>query len=62
MKFEPWTTAYRWLGKRVERFLPEFEELHINLRRAGIAITFKAYVAFMFMTSIIALSQHSYSH
>lgn len=54
MKFEPWTTAYSWLGKRVERFLPEFEELHINLRRAGIAITFKAYVAFMFMISIIA--------
>jgi flagellar protein FlaJ len=54
MKFEPWTIAYSWLGKRIERFLPEFEELHTNLRRAGIAITFKAYVAFMFMISIIA--------
>jgi len=54
MKFEPWTTAYSWLGKRIERFLPEFEELHTNLRRAGIGITFKAYVAFMFLISIIA--------
>ncbi len=53
MKFEPWTIAYNWLGKRVERFLPEFEELHTNMRRAGIAISFKAYVAFMFMISII---------
>ena len=56
MKFEPWTTAYNLLGKRIERFLPEFEELHINLRRAGIGITFKAYVAFMFMISIIAFA------
>ena len=54
MKFEPWTTAYSWLGKRIERFLPEFEELHTNLRRAGIGITFKVYVAFMFLISIIA--------
>ena len=56
MKFEPWTTAYNLLGKRIERFLPEFEELHINLRRAGIGITFKAYVAFMFLISIIAFA------
>jgi len=56
MKFEPWTTAYNLLGKRIERFLPEFEELHINLRRAGIQITFKAYVAFMFLISIIAFA------
>jgi flagellar protein FlaJ len=56
VKFQPWTTAYNWLGKRIERFLPEFEELHTNLRKAGIGITFKAYVAFMFMTSIIAFA------
>jgi flagellar protein FlaJ len=56
VKFQPWTTAYIWLGKRIERFLPEFEELHTNLRKAGIGISFKAYVAFMFMISIIALA------
>jgi flagellar protein FlaJ len=56
VKFQPWTTAYVWLGKRIERFLPEFEELHTNLRKAGIAISFKAYVAFMFMVSIIAFA------
>ena len=54
MKFEPWTTAYTLLGEKIERFLPEFEELHINLRKAGIRISFKAYVAFMFMISILA--------
>jgi flagellar protein FlaJ len=54
MKFEPWTTAYNLLGKRIERFLPEFQELHTNLRKAGIEISFKAYVAFMFMISLIA--------
>jgi archaeal flagellar protein FlaJ len=53
-KFEPWTTAYSLLGKKVERFLPEFEDLHINLRRSGVPISFKAYVAFMFFISIIA--------
>ena len=54
MKFEPWTTAYTLLGEKIERFLPEFEELHINLRKAGIRISFKAYVAFMFLLSVIA--------
>ena len=53
-KFEPWTIAYRILGKKVERLLPEFEDLHINLRRSGIPISFKAYIAFMFFISIIA--------
>jgi flagellar protein FlaJ len=56
VKFQPWTIAYVWLGKRIERFLPEFEELHTNLRKAGIVISFKAYVAFMFMVSTIAFA------
>ena len=56
MRFEPWTTAYTLLGEKIERFLPEFEELHTNLRKAGIRISFKAYVALMFMTSIVAFA------
>lgn len=56
MRFEPWTTAYTLLGEKIERFLPEFEELHTNLRKAGIRISFKAYVAFMFMVSIVAFA------
>jgi len=56
MKFEPWTTAYNLLGKKIERFLPEFDELKNNLRKAGVPISFKAYVAFMFMISIIAFA------
>lgn len=54
MKFEPWTTAYHWFGNRIERFLPQFEDLHTSLRKGGITISFKAYVAFMFMVSIFA--------
>ena len=54
MKIELWTTAYHLLGEKIDRFLPEFEELHTNLRKAGIRITFKAYVAFMFLFSIVA--------
>ncbi len=56
MKFEPWTTAYNLLGKRIEGVLPHFEELHTNMRKAGITISFKAYVAFMFLISTIAFT------
>ncbi len=56
MKFEPWTTAYDLLGKKIDHFLPMFEELENTLRKAGVLISFKAYVAFMFMISIIAFA------
>ena len=56
MKFEPWTIAYDLLGKKIDRFLPEFEELQNTLRKAGVRISFKAYVAFMFMISIVAFA------
>lgn len=56
MKFEPWTIAYDLLGEKIERFLPDFEELHVNLRKAGIRISFKAYIAFMLLISIITFA------
>ncbi len=54
MKLEPWTTAYQKLGKKLEKIYPQFQELHIQLKKGGVLIAFKAYVAFMVLTSIIA--------
>ena len=54
MKFEPWTFAYSLLGKRIEKILPQFQELHIQLKKSGMRISFKAYVSFMILISAIA--------
>ena len=54
MKFEPWTFAYNLLGKRIERLFPQFQDLHAQLKKGGVRITYKAYVSFMIMISIIA--------
>lgn len=53
MKFEPWTFAYTLLGKRIERLFPQFQDLHVQLKKGGIRITYKAYVSFMVLISII---------
>ena len=55
MKFEPWVTAYNLLNKKLEKIYPKFQEIHIHLKKGGIPIAFKAYIAFMVLTSIIAL-------
>ena len=54
MKFEPWTYAYKLLGKRVQRLLPHFQDLHSQLKKGGVRIAFPAYVSFMILASIIA--------
>lgn len=54
MKIEPWTFAYKLLGRRVQRLLPHFKDLHIQLRKAGVRIAFSAYVSFMILVSIVA--------
>lgn len=55
MKFEPWTFAYNLLGKRIERLFPPFQDLHVQLKKGGVRITYKAYVSFMILISIITL-------
>ena len=55
MKFQPWVTAYNLLNKRLSKIYPKFQEIHIQLKKGGIAIAYKAYIAFMVLTSIIAL-------
>jgi flagellar protein FlaJ len=54
MKFEPWTLAYELLNKKLQKIYPRFQELHIQMKRGGVLIAFRAYVAFMILTSIIA--------
>ena len=56
MKFEPWITAYQLLNKKLEKVYPQFQELHIQLKKGGILIAFKAYIAYMMLTSIIAFA------
>jgi flagellar protein FlaJ len=56
MKFEPWTTAYDLLNKRIDRIYPTFTELHVKLKQSGILIAYKAYVAFMVLMSITAMA------
>jgi flagellar protein FlaJ len=54
MKFEPWTFAYKLLEKRVQRFLPHFQDLHNQLRKGGVRIAFPAYLSFMLLISIVS--------
>ena len=53
MKFQPWATAYNLLNKKLEGIYPQFQEIHIQLKKGGVLIAFKAYIAFMILTSII---------
>jgi len=54
MKFEPWAYAFKLLGKRVQRLLPHFQDLHSQLKKGGVKIAFPAYLSFMVLTSIVA--------
>jgi archaeal flagellar protein FlaJ len=56
MKFQPWTLAYSLLNKKLEKIYPQFKELHIQLKKGGVLIAFKAYIAFMILISIIAFA------
>jgi len=54
LKLEPWTSANSLLNKRLQKTFPHFEDLHVQIKKSGIPITFSAYVSFMFFISIIA--------
>src|SRR5664280_90577 len=41
---------------RLERIYPQFQEIHIQLKKGGVLIAFKAYIAFMILTSIIVFA------
>jgi archaeal flagellar protein FlaJ len=54
MKFEPWTIAYCYLNQRLEGIYPQFQELRILLKKGGVLVAYKAYVAFMVLMSIVS--------
>jgi len=56
MKFEPWAVAYQLLNKKLAKVYPQFQELHIQLKKGGVLIAFKAYIAFMVLISIIVFA------
>ena len=56
MKFQPWTFAYNLLNKKLAKVYPQFNEIHIQLKKGGVLIAFKAYIAFMILTSIIVFA------
>jgi flagellar protein FlaJ len=56
MKFQPWTTAYTLLNKKLGKIYLQFQELHIQLKKGGVLIAFKAYIAFMILMSIVAFA------
>ena len=54
MKVEPWSFAYRIFNKRIKSIYPQFQDVHVQLKKSGMRITFKAYISFMILASIIA--------
>jgi hypothetical protein len=54
MKVEPWSFAYRIFNKRIKSLYPQFQDVHVQLKKSGMRITFKAYISFMILASIIA--------
>jgi archaeal flagellar protein FlaJ len=56
LKFRPWLAAYNILNKKLGKIYPSFQELHVQLKKGGILIAFKAYIAFMVLLSIIAFA------
>src|SRR5665647_1786987 len=43
-------------SKKLERVYPQFQEIHIQLKKGGVLIAFKAYIAFMILTSIVVFA------
>ena len=54
MTWDPWSFAYNLFNKRIDKLLPHFKDMRVQLRTSGIKVTFKAYVSLMFLTSLIA--------
>lgn len=56
MKLEPWTYAFKLFGRRVQRLLPYFKDLHNQLKKGGVKIAFGAYLSFMMLAAIIGFT------
>jgi flagellar protein FlaJ len=54
MKLAPWSFAYNLFSKRIEKYFHHFKDVHVQLKKSGMQVTFKAYISFMILASIIA--------
>jgi flagellar protein FlaJ len=54
MNLAPWSFAYNLFNKRLEKYMHHFQDVHVQLKKSGMQVTFKAYISFMFLASIIA--------
>ena len=51
---KPHSIAYQLIGERTDRLLPLFEDLELNLHKAGLKVNFKAYLSLTFFATILA--------
>ena len=56
MKFEPWVIAYGLLNKKIGENISPVSRASCSTQKRRLLIAFKAYVAFMVLTSIIAFA------
>jgi archaellum biogenesis protein FlaJ (TadC family) len=47
----PWLLAYRYLGERVQKWLPYFQDLGVTMQRAALKISLQSYVSMMLLLS-----------
>jgi flagellar protein FlaJ len=47
----PWLLAYRYLGERVQKALPYFQDLGLTMQRAALKISLQSYVSMMLLLS-----------
>jgi len=53
-KNEIWQLAYGILGQRIGRLFPRFKGLRKSMHKALIGVSYRAYVSFMFLVSLLA--------
>jgi len=50
----PWLFAYRYLGTRIQKFLPQFADLGLILQKAGLKLSLQSYVSLTVLFSAIS--------
>jgi flagellar protein FlaJ len=50
----PWLLAYRYLGLRIQKFLPYFADTGMTMQKAAIKISLQSYVSMLFLLSGVA--------
>jgi hypothetical protein len=52
----PWLLAFQYLGARLQKYLPYFDDLGSNMQKAGLKISLHSYVSLMAMLSAISFA------